>query len=109
MEKAKCGVVRDLLSSYQEGITSVATTEMIEEHLRECQECFDYMEEQMWEKEQKTEEEIARGKKFQDKMISYRYGILGFFVGLCLPVLFILLRFLFGMIQNYIMFWFFAT
>ena len=38
-DKVSCDVVQDLLPLYQDGACSVASSQMIEEHLRECQAC----------------------------------------------------------------------
>lgn len=39
MNKVPCEVIRDLLPSYIDGLTSEVTNQMIEEHLEECEDC----------------------------------------------------------------------
>lgn len=39
----KCEIIRDLLPSYIDGLTSTESNEMIEEHLQECAECREYL------------------------------------------------------------------
>ena len=39
----KCEIIRDLLPSYIDGLTSVESNEEIEKHLNECGECRDYL------------------------------------------------------------------
>jgi len=39
----KCEIIRDLLPSYIDGLTSIESNEMIEEHLQECEECRAYL------------------------------------------------------------------
>ena len=41
----KCEIIRDLLPSYMDGLTSVESNEMIEKHLEQCEECNTYFEE----------------------------------------------------------------
>ena len=40
----KCEIIRDLLPSYIDGLTSAESNEVIEEHLQECRECREYLE-----------------------------------------------------------------
>lgn len=40
----KCDIIRDLLPSYVDGLTSETSNEVIEEHIKECQECSKYLE-----------------------------------------------------------------
>ena len=39
----KCEIIRDLLPSYIDGLTSTESNEMIEEHLQECAKCREYL------------------------------------------------------------------
>lgn len=41
----KCEIIRDLLPSYIDGLTSAESNELIEEHLKECMECQDILKE----------------------------------------------------------------
>ncbi|WP_458408267.1 zf-HC2 domain-containing protein [Anaerotignum sp.] len=38
----KCDVVTDLAPMYHDGVASVASRKLVEEHLRECPECRNY-------------------------------------------------------------------
>ena len=41
----KCEIIRDLLPSYMDGLTSVESNEIVEKHLEQCEECNTYFEE----------------------------------------------------------------
>ena len=41
----KCEIIRDLLPSYVDGLTSRESDRAIEEHLKGCRECREYMDE----------------------------------------------------------------
>ena len=43
--KIKCEVIRDLFPSYIDGLTSRESNQLIEEHLGECRECREYLDE----------------------------------------------------------------
>ena len=45
MKMMECGIVKDLLPSYIDGLTSDESNHMIEEHLEKCVECREYLEE----------------------------------------------------------------
>lgn len=40
----KCDIIRDLLPSYVDGLTSETSNAAIEEHIKECEECSQYLE-----------------------------------------------------------------
>ena len=40
----KCDIVKDLMPSYIDGLTSKASNELVREHLKECPECKEYYE-----------------------------------------------------------------
>ena len=40
----KCEIIRDLFPSYIDGLTSEESNELIEEHLEECRECREYLD-----------------------------------------------------------------
>ena len=42
--KMKCEVIRDLFPSYIDGLTSEESNELIKEHLEECRECREYLD-----------------------------------------------------------------
>jgi len=39
MEKRDCGIVRDLMPLVIDQVASPASTELVENHIRECEEC----------------------------------------------------------------------
>lgn len=43
--KISCDIIRDILPLYAENMTSQASSDMVDEHLRECRGCTDYLEE----------------------------------------------------------------
>ena len=43
--KMKCEIIRDLVPSYIDGLTSRESNELIEEHLEECGACREYLDE----------------------------------------------------------------
>lgn len=43
--KVKCGIIRDLFPSYIDGLTCCESNKLIEEHLEECRECREYLNE----------------------------------------------------------------
>ena len=57
----KCEIIRDLLPSYVDKLTSAESNEVIDEHLKECQECQEYLED--------IRKDISADKKCEDKEI----------------------------------------
>lgn len=57
----KCDIIKDLLPSYIDGLTSEASNELIREHLESCSECRSYYEEM--KREITAPEIVARNKK----------------------------------------------
>ena len=56
----KCDIIKDLLPSYIDGLTSEASNELIREHLESCSECRSYYEEM--KREITAPEIVARNK-----------------------------------------------
>lgn len=81
MEKISCEVVRDLLESYQEELVTDTTNQIIEQHLKKCEECRKIERKMQIQMELQREQRQKREKTFCKKLISYRYEILGFFTG----------------------------
>lgn len=81
MEKIKCGIVRDLLESYEEGLTTDTVAEMITDHLAECEGCqmVYRMKKEAYSAHRK--EEALKEQGFRNKMLSYRYQVIGFMLG----------------------------
>lgn len=106
MEKPSCGIIQDLLPSYRDKLTGEGVTEMIAEHLGECSLCRQRYEEMIRQQELADNEELSRGKSFLEKLKSIRYYVVGFVIGITVPVFAIALWFLWGTLKNYIMlFW----
>lgn len=57
----KCDVIKDLLPSYMDGLTSETSNAIIEEHLKECEECRKYLE--AMQKEMVSERYVKRSKE----------------------------------------------
>ena len=94
MKEIKCGIVRDLLPAYLDEMTGDTTTDMIKEHLTECSYCRDGYNQLRQERKQAVDRETEKGRQFQKKLISYRTYIIGFFIGLLIPVAAVLLMYL---------------
>lgn len=43
MDMMECGIIRDLLPSYVDGLTSEESNQAVEEHVKECAECKDFL------------------------------------------------------------------
>ena len=43
--KLNCEIIRDLLPSYIDGLTSQESNRLVEEHLESCAECREYLKE----------------------------------------------------------------
>ena len=63
----KCEIIKDLLPSYVDGLTSVESNEAIEAHLEYCMECQEYLEE--------IKKDIEIDKAEKDKEIEPFYKI----------------------------------
>lgn len=59
--KMKCEVIRDLFPSYIDGLTSEESNRLIEEHLQDCKECREYLDEM--KKEVETPKKVENTKK----------------------------------------------
>lgn len=86
-----CGIVKDLLPSYQEELVTEASKELIESHLQICPDCKRYQEAMKNHNVEQERKEIEKGKKFGKKLLGYKQYIMGFVVGLVAPVVVIAL------------------
>lgn len=102
MERVTCGIIQDLLPSYRDGLTGEGVTEMLGEHLAECTQCKQRYEEIKRQQELADNEEASRGRSFWEKMRSIKYYVVGFVVGLTLPVFLLALWFLLASLESYI-------
>lgn len=67
--KNECDIVRDLLFSYNDGILSTTSKELVEEHLEKCEECKKILEEIKHENEEKCQvKEIDFFKRIKKKI-----------------------------------------
>lgn len=102
MGRPTCGIIQDLLPSYRDTLTGESVTQMIQEHLAECPQCQKRYTEVQKQLEIADREEASRGKNFGEKLRSIKYYIIGFIIGLTLPVFGIAVWFLIGWLDNYI-------
>ncbi len=66
MSKRDCDIIKDLLPSYVDGICSEASKEWIEEHLKECEECWalaELMKNTEFSAKQLEQEQLEAGRK----------------------------------------------
>ena len=62
----KCEIIRDLLPSYVDGLTSGESDRAIEEHLKDCGDCREYLEEM---KQESAETGDDPGKQESDQAL----------------------------------------
>ena len=84
--KNECDIVQDLLFSYNDGVLSETSTELVEEHLKKCDKCKKNLEEIKQESVKKNQvKEIDFFKKIKNKK---NIIILVFFIILTIVILF---------------------
>ena len=67
--KNECDIVQDLLFSYNDGVLSETSTELVEEHLKKCDKCKKNLEEIKQESVKKNQvKEIDFFKKIKKKI-----------------------------------------
>lgn len=77
-QKLTCDVVRDLLPMYVDELTSEATNELVEDHLGECKECSEILEDMRHPMEVETAPEVKDFKKYLKKSrTSIFYWLMG--------------------------------
>ena len=81
-KKQKCKIVEDLFGLYSEGLTSENTKNMIEEHLKECEQCQEKYERHLLQLEENELDEKRTREKFKRKLLRYRYQLLGMVIGI---------------------------
>lgn len=86
MQEKGCGIVRDLLPSYQEGLVSENTGYMIRQHLAGCAGCRVYRDNLGKQAEIEREQDQRKGIAFSQKLMGYKYQFMGFGIGLLLPL-----------------------
>lgn len=87
--KNECDVVQDLLFSYNDGILSETSKELVEEHLKKCEKCKKNLEEIKKENDEKKQvKEIDFFKSIKKNINKKNIIILIFFIILIIVVLF---------------------
>lgn len=80
----KCEIIRDLLPSYIDGLTSAESNELIEKHLKECAECQEMLEEMKTDiNAEKTKEETDIWPFLKIKKDTIRKIVIAVFVTVC--------------------------
>ena len=87
--KNECDIVVDLLFSYNDGILSNTSKEVVEEHLKKCEKCKKILEEIKQENDEKNQiKEIDFFKSIKNKINKRNIIILVVFIILMIVVLF---------------------
>lgn len=87
--KNECDIVQDLLFSYNDGILSETSKELIEEHLKKCDKCKNILEEIKQESDEKNQvKEIDFLKRIKKNINKKNIIILVFFIILTIVILF---------------------
>ena len=87
--KNECDIVQDLLFSYNDGVLSETSTELVEEHLKKCDKCKKNLEEIKQESVKKNQvKEIDFFKKIKKNINKKNIIILVFFINLTIVILF---------------------
>ncbi len=81
MKNITCGVVRDLMESYKEGLTTENVSAAMKEHIASCEGCRQICEQWELQKQQIAQMEQIDEQQLQNKIISHRSYILGFLAG----------------------------
>ena len=69
--KKNCNIIRDLLPLYIDGVCSEESKQLVEEHLKECAKCQEYLKEIKFDIKESKESEINVFKKFA-KMVNFK-------------------------------------
>ncbi len=87
--KNECDIVEDLLFSYNDGILSNTSKELVEEHLKKCEKCKKILEEIKQENDEKNQvKEIDLFKNIKKSINKKNIIILVFFIILIIVILF---------------------
>ena len=88
----ECDIVEDLLFSYNDGVLSNSSKELVDEHLKKCEKCKKKLEEIIQENNEHNQKnqikEIDFFKRIKKKITKRNVIILVFFIILMLVVLF---------------------
>ena len=69
--KKNCNVIKDLLPLYVDGVCSEESKQLVEEHLKNCHDCQEYLKELKFDIKEDKESEVNVFKKFA-KMINFK-------------------------------------
>lgn len=83
-ERQRCFIVRDLLESYEDGLVSQETGEMIHFHLHSCIACQKAQEKLQIQRQEEEAIEQQQGNQFKRTLMLYQ--VLGFFLGVLLTI-----------------------
>lgn len=87
--KNECDIVEDLLFSYNDGVLSNSSKELVDEHLKKCEKCKKILEEIIQENDKKNQvKEIDFFKSIKNKITKRNVIILVVFIILMIVVLF---------------------
>ena len=87
--KNECDIVQDLLFSYNDGVLSETSTELVEEHLKKCEKCKKVLEEIRKENDEKSQiKEVDFFKSIKKNINKKNIIILVFFIILKILILF---------------------
>lgn len=87
--KNECDIVQDLLFSYNDGILSETSKELVEEHLKKCDKCKEILEEIKQENSEKNQvKEVDFFKMIKKNINKKNIIILVFFIILTIVILF---------------------
>ncbi len=83
-ERQRCFIVKDLLESYEDGLVSQETGEMIDFHLHSCIACQKVKEKLKIQRQEAKAMEKQQGNQFKRTLMLYQ--VLGFFLGILLTI-----------------------
>lgn len=102
-ERQRCFIVKDLLESYDDGLLSQETGEMIHFHLHSCIACQKAHEKMQIRRQEEKEMEQQQGSKFKRILIAYQ--VLGFLMGVLLTIGIVVAAGLLLMLWTKLMMW----
>ena len=88
MEKNEitCGICRDLMPSYCDGLLSDAVREAVEHHILNCEMCKAYFDEFKIRASQTESDDLEKEKAFIRKAKTVNYYMIGILIGALIPI-----------------------
>ncbi len=83
-ERQRCFIVKDLLESYDDGLVSQETGEMIHFHLHSCIACQKAHEKMQIRRQEEEVMKQQQGSRFKRTLMGYQ--VLGFLLGVLLAI-----------------------